>query len=226
MNKNNLKSVAIFPSLISSDILNIRRTLDHLDKYVDGYHLDIMDDHFVPNLTWGPLFINEIAHATKKILFVHLMVEKPESWLSRLTLRDGDTLAFHIENKVDHISLINSIKEKKIKSSIAISPKTPLEKILGLANVIDQILLMSVEPGASGQSFIESSIGRLKSLVEFRRQHNLGFKIVMDGGINQENISQLTEIGVDQVACASSIFGSGDSVENIIKLREAIDIIF
>ena len=104
-----MNRVKIFPSLISADLLNLRHVINSLDIHSDGYHLDVMDDHFVPNLTWGAQFINAIAHATSKSLFVHLMVEEPRPWLDKLTLTEKDSLTFHFENKIEHVDFIKRI---------------------------------------------------------------------------------------------------------------------
>lgn len=213
--------IKIFPSLISADLLNLATAINQLEPHCSGFHLDVMDDHFVPNLTWGHMFINTIAKKTNKTLFVHLMVENPETWLSKLDLRDCDILTFHVENKIDHLKLIKEIKEKKYRAALAINPKTALEEIFPFLQDIHQVLLMSVQPGFSGQAFLDSSIDRLNALIDYRKQHNLSFEIVMDGGINEKNIAQLVRAGVDQVAIAAGIFGSENPVENINKLKSS-----
>src|SRR3990172_9915424 len=124
--------MTIYPSLISSDLLNLAATLSLFDDHCDGYHLDVMDDHFVPNLTWGPAFINAIASHTKLPLNVHLMVDNPENWLNRLTLSQKDSFIFHWEalNDVEQvIALAQTIRAKGILAGLAINPKTDVESI-------------------------------------------------------------------------------------------------
>lgn len=214
--------IRICPSLISSNLLNLSQTITELEPHSDGFHLDIMDDHFVPNLTWGHMFINAIAHKTMKPLFVHLMVEQPELWPQKLELNDNDTVIFHLENKINHYALIKNITEKKWHVGLAIRPKTPIEEILPYLKHINLVVLMSVEPGFSGQSFLESSIERLKLLVSARNEFNPSLVITMDGGINEHNIAQLAQAGVDQVAMASALFSTGDAVQNIQTMRNKI----
>lgn len=214
--------IKIFPSLISADLLHLAHAIDQLEPYSDGFHLDVMDDHFVPNLTWGPMFITAIAQWTQKPLFVHLMVENPAQWLKRLELKPHDTLAFHIENKVDHKKLLKQIKENKIKACLAINPKTPVKEIFTYASEIDQVLLMSVDPGFSGQQFLPSSIERIYSLANYRAQHQLSFEIVVDGGINTTTIGDAVSAGADQVCVASAIFSRNDPGENLQQLRNHI----
>ena len=126
----------------------------------------------------------------------------------------------YIIKKVDHKNLIKQIREKKWKVAIGINPKTPLEKIFNLINEIDQVLVMSVEPGFSGQAFLKSSIQRIDSLIKYREQQKLNFEIVVDGGISRENIFELAKLGVDQVAIDSAIFSQGNPAENLMVLKK------
>ncbi|MCX5922447.1 MAG: ribulose-phosphate 3-epimerase [Candidatus Dependentiae bacterium] len=212
----------IFPSLISADLLNLQNEIKTLDPYCDGYHLDIMDHHFVPNLTWGVAFMHAIAAATCRPLWVHLMVENPGTWLEELNLPAGSIVSFHIETIKDAMSLINRIHEKKWRASIALSPKTNVETIFPFLNVIDQVLVMSVEPGFSGQQFILAAVDKVDKLVAYRQAHDLPFTIGMDGGINKENITMLVDHGVQDIAIANAIFGHKDRVAALQKLKALI----
>ena len=214
-------AIKIFPSLISADILNLEYEIKKLEQHCDGFHIDIMDWHFVPNLTWGPMFINAIAQKTTKPLFVHLMIEKSFEFLDLLALRNGDTLSFHIEESPDIKKMIKSIKEKKWLANIAIKPKTPLKEVFQFTTMVDSILLMSVEPGFSGQHFLESSLNRLIELANYRKEKNLSFEIAMDGGINKKNIEKLANYGVSNVAIASGIFENKDPLNALKELYKA-----
>jgi len=116
----------IYPSLIAADLLNLGTIIETFNPICDGFHVDIMDNHFVPNLTWGAAFANAIARASRKPTWVHLMVDNPHEWLEILELTPGSTLTFHIENSFEKTNLIRCIKEKNLKASIAINPKTPV----------------------------------------------------------------------------------------------------
>ncbi len=205
----------IYPSLISSDLLRLHDTISELNTICDGYHLDIMDDHFVPNLTWGPAFINAIAQATQLPLHVHLMVDSPETWLARLDLKNKDSFVFHIE-AVRDISdarfLIDQIKAKDIRVGIAINPGTEVSAIHGVLSYVDDVLVMSVQPGFSGQKFIDIT-QKITELCEYRTQNNLSFVIGIDGGVSQDNITMLKNKHVDYVGVASALFGSNDFVK-------------
>ena len=211
---------AIYPSLISADLLHLGDVIKTFNPICDGFHIDIMDNHFVPNLTWGAAFANTITAASKNPTWVHLMVDNPEKWLPILQLTPGSTLSFHIENSLDKNQAIRSIREKKLKPSIAISPKTALEEILPFAHLVDQILIMSVEPGFSGQNFMPEVMTKIAPLVQMRTEKKLHFTIAMDGGIDATNINMLAQKGVDQFAAAKAIFGQPDPVAAYEALKK------
>jgi len=202
----------IYPSLISADLLNLDAVINTFNPICDGFHVDIMDNHFVPNLTWGAAFANAISAASHNPPWVHLMVDKPEAWLPILNLKAGSTLTFHIENNSDKIQLIQRTREKSLRPSIAINPKTATEETLPFCHLVDQILIMSVEPGFSGQDFMQSVVSKIETLRAMRASKNLSFKIAMDGGIDATNIKMLADKGVDEFAAAKAIFGAADPV--------------
>lgn len=210
---------AIFPSLISADLLNLENVIKKIDSYSNGYHLDVMDFHFVPNLTWGPDFINSIRKATKKKLLVHLMVEYPEKYLDRFKLKKSDIISVHIESPSTLMieELLSLIKKKNLISSVALNPFTPIESILGIKTQLQHVLLMSVHPGFSGQKFLPHVLLKLKSLNTFKKTHNLHFKIAVDGGINLNNCKSIIKSGADELAIASAIF---DKKSPIKALKE------
>lgn len=213
---------ALFPSLISANLLNLETEIHALDPYVSGYHLDVMDFHFVPNLTWGPSFINAIRTATKKPLFIHLMVEYPEKYFDRLKLHENDIVAIHYESPSLYTpkQLLELISSYGWTASLAINPSTSLDPVFSLKDYLSNVLLMSVEPGFSGQSFIPHTFEKLATLSNWRKEQNLSFTISVDGGINESNFSELVTLGVDQLAVASAIFNQADriaAIRNFLK---------
>lgn len=209
----------IFPSLISADILNLEQELKSLDPYCLGYHLDVMDYHFVPNLTWGPAFIHAIAEKTTRQLWVHLMVDNPTLWVKTLSLPAKSILSFHIETIKQNPNIIELIQKKNWLPSIALSPKTDTEEIKPFLFDLYQVLIMSVNPGHSGQQFMGDMATKVQALAEHRMIHGLNFKIAMDGGISQDNIKELTALGVDHFAIAKAIFGQSDPVKALQELN-------
>lgn len=213
----------IFPSLISADLLNLETVIKQLDPYCDGLHIDVMDDHFVPNLTWGPAFINQIIEKTSLPVHLHLMVDEPEKWVKRVNLRSKDTFIFHYEAVSDNeriLRLVDLLKILGVQVGIAINPKTEINKIFDYVDNLDHILIMSVEPGFSGQKFIPEVLDKVEYLVNQRTAMNLNFQIGMDGGINKENIKMILKKGVDQIGAASAIFSGPNFVQNLKDLYQ------
>jgi ribulose-phosphate 3-epimerase len=207
-----MKKIEIFPSLISADLMNLEQVIKELEPHCNGFHIDVMDDHFVPNLTWGPQFVNALAGLSEKPLFVHLMVEEPLRMVERLSLKPGSIVSFHIEAECRINEMKQVLDAQSLISSAAISPKTPLEKIGPFIDTVDQILLMSVNPGFSGQPFLPDSIERLDWLANFRKTLGKDFIISMDGGINRENIGECAKHGATSFGIASGIFSEPNPV--------------
>lgn len=214
----------IFPSLLSADPLNLEKTIRTLDPHVYGYHIDVMDGHFVPNLTWGPMFIRAISAITARKLWIHLMVTNPLEWLDMLDfLPGGSIITFHHESAGNTAKLIAGIEERHWYPSIAINPETSVDILFpAITHSIKHVLLMSVQPGFAGQDFIKETLDKLQVLVGFRQTSGIDFKIGMDGGINENNVVELVERGVDELAIASGIFKEKDPVKGLENLQRLI----
>lgn len=212
----------IFPSLIGAPLLNLEATIQILEPHCAGFHLDIMDFHHVPNLTWGPDFINAIRKFSEKQLWVHLMVENPEGIIERLELCPNDLISLPYE----HLSntktkrFIEILHRKQIKVGLALKPKMPIELIKHFDHIIDHVLLMSVEPGFSGQVLLPDTYQRLQTLYDLREEHSLSFRIALDGGINEENLPRLVKGGGDIFAVAAGIFSAPDPVQALERLNK------
>ncbi len=207
--------IKLFPSLISSNLLCIEKSITLLEPYCDGFHLDVMDNHFVPNLTFGADMVHAIARATQKQLWVHLMVDNPMQWCQDLQLPEGSMLSFHFESTDEVEKVAECITEKKWIASITISPKTSAEKIFPFLDTINHVLVMSVEPGFSGQRFLPDALEKVTAIREYKPDVIIG----MDGGINLENIASIAAAGAQDLAIASAIFESDDPVAAIKELR-------
>ena len=200
----------IFPSIVCGDLLNLEKTMQSLDSACDGYHVDVMDDHFVPNLTIGPDFVNAITSKTALPCHVHLMVDNPKKWLARLNLKKEDTLTFHIETMPSNIELFDladEIRANGWKNGLALNPDTPLPEY-SVLQYFDQILIMSVNPGFSGQRFIPEVVEKVKNLVNIKKRYSSDLQIVIDGGIDKQNIKMLVDLGVDVFCVGSAVFAS------------------
>ncbi len=215
--------IALYPSLINADLLNLASVIKGLDPYCAGYHLDIMDNHFVPNLTWGHQFANAIATATQRQIWVHIMADNPKSIISKLVLPAKSIVTFHIESCENKIDTISHIKENNWLAGIAISPKTDIKELFPFINLVDQLLVMSVNPGASGQQFIPSTFERLALLNQEITKKKALCSIALDGGIHEQNLEQLLPLGVQQVAIATAVFGYDNPQERLQYLATLVE---
>lgn len=196
----------IYPSLLAADQQHLDKAVRQLEPVCPGFHIDIMDNTFVHNAGISIEKANSIAKLTYRQIWVHLMVEDPESYLGQLHLPPDSILTFHIESHKHSTNLIKKILEKKWLPSMAINPKTGIDEIFPFAPSLHQILIMSVEPGFGGQPFLEDTLSKVGPLVGFRTTARLNFKIAMDGGITLKNITDVANKGVDQLAVGSQLF--------------------
>ncbi len=211
----------IYPSLISADILNITAVLKKFDVLCDGYHIDIMDGHLVPNLTWGPIFSNAIAKKTNLPLHIHLMVSQPTAIATQLRPREIDCITFHYEalkNTEDIHAAIATIKNMRCQIGMALNPETPAAAVQPFLAQLDTLLIMSVNPGASGQPFIPHVMEKIASLTQLKKTHNPSLALIIDGGVSTHNIAELSRRGIETCAVASAIFSSNNPEDAIKKL--------
>ncbi len=213
----------IYPSLMSANLLNLEREISTLNPHVPGYHIDIMDNHFVPNMTFGFDTIHAIARITNKQLWLHAMVDNPTSMIDQLHLPTNAIYSFHIESKFIKKDIMKKLSEKNWLPSIAIKPKTDVAQLFDFIDrEIYQVLVMSVEPGFAGQSFMPDVVAKIDALVQFRAEHKLNFLIGIDGGINTHTIANVVQHGVDHIAAASAIFANPDRVAALSALEKCI----
>jgi ribulose-phosphate 3-epimerase len=198
----------ICPSLLAADQTKLADYIKQLEPLCPGFHIDIMDNKFVPNTGISLEKVHHIAQITYKQLWVHLMVEDPEEYIKNLTITQGSIITFHIESHKKTSDTINKILEKKCLPGMAINPKTGVNEIFPFLKDLHQVLIMSVEPGFSGQLFIKETIAKIDPLVGFRNTSGFHFKIALDGGISLDNISAITHKGADQLVIGSAIFNA------------------
>lgn len=196
--------------------------MDALNESVEWIHFDVMDGHFVPNLTFGPGILQTIRRNSDRFMDVHLMVSDPDYYSGIFAKAGADSIVFHYEayNDIEKCAeLIDKIHSMYLKAGISIKPKTPVEEIFPLLDKIDIFLLMSVEPGFGGQSFMEDSLERLEKVSAYRKENGLNFIIEVDGGVSDRNASKLLSRGADALVAGSYVF-NGDIRENVAKLRK------
>lgn len=210
----------ILPSLISADLLQLGEVIRQLNPHVDGYHLDVMDYHFVPNLTWGPAFINAIRAATTLPLHIHLMMDNPRIILASLALQAEDCCFVHYEavEKADLAQLAASLHERGLRAGLAINPATTVDDIASVIPLFDDVLIMSVQPGFSGQKFIDV-FDKVAALSAYKKERGLTFAMHMDGGINTDILKQVCHYPIDSVGVAQAIFHNAALIDNLRMLR-------
>ncbi|MDD5158121.1 ribulose-phosphate 3-epimerase [Sulfurimonas sp.] len=210
----------ISPSVLSADFGNLQRDIEDIcNAGCDFIHVDVMDGHFVPNLTIGPVVVSAIAKVATKPLDIHLMVENNSFFVDLFAPLKPQYISFHIEEEKHPHRLIQKIRSLGIKSAIVLNPHTPPEEIEFLLEDLDMVLLMSVNPGFGGQSFIESVIPKAKRLSAMRDKINPNCLIEVDGGVSDKNVEQLRDAGVDIVVAGSYIFNHTDKKKAIMSLQ-------
>lgn len=209
----------IAPSLLSADFSNLEKEVREIEKSgADLLHLDMMDGHFVPNLTFGVPIINAIRKHTKLPFDIHMMVFNPEKYLDELEKVGVQMISFHQEASIHQDRIIQEIKERKIKAGIAINPATSINNIEPILPILDYVLIMSVNPGFGGQKFIYYTLEKVKKLKKIIQNNGYNTLIEVDGGIKAENIQLLKDAGADICVAGSAVFGKPDR-------KKAIDIL-
>jgi len=207
----------VAPSILSADFGQLAQDVKAIcDAGCDLVHVDVMDGHFVPNLTIGPVVVSSVAKVATKPLDIHLMVENNSFFVDLFAPFSPEYISFHMEEEKHPHRLIQKIRSLGIRPAVVLNPHTPPEAIEFLLADIDMVLLMSVNPGFGGQKFIPSVIEKGKRLKALIEKYNPNCLIEVDGGVNDQNVSELKDAGVDIVVAGSYVFGHKDGYENAI----------
>ena len=206
-------NIKISPSILGGSFSNIERIILDLNQSKAEYiHFDVMDGDFVPNLTFGPKFISNVRKFSNKVFDVHLMINRVEKFLDDYIRAGSDIITFHIEIKEDIENIIKKIKAKGIKCGLAIKPKTSWSEIQPYLQHIDQVIIMTVEPGFGGQEFMNDQVDKIKNISNYIKLNNLRVGIEIDGGINFETGQTCVEAGANILVAGSFLFNQGDLI--------------
>ncbi|MEA1974278.1 MAG: ribulose-phosphate 3-epimerase [Bacillota bacterium] len=216
--------VELSPSILSADFANLERDIKNLEKENIKYlHVDVMDGHFVENITIGPVVVNSIRKKTDMILDVHLMIENPNRYIDAFCDAGADIITVHYE-ATNHIhGVVQSIKGKGVKAGVAINPGTPIDALKEILPDLDLVLIMSVNPGFGGQKFISSALKKIEYIKKVNEDLNLDIIIEVDGGIKAYNIKEVVDAGVNLVVAGSAIFNEESIKINVDNLKVALD---
>jgi ribulose-phosphate 3-epimerase len=213
----------IAPSVLSADFTRLGEEIVAVEKAgADWIHLDVMDGHFVPNLTFGPPIIKSLRKTTKLPFDVHLMIEKPENSLEAYAEAGANHLLVHPEATLHLHRTLTRIKELGCSPGVVVDPATPLTQIVHVLHVIDQVLIMTVNPGFGGQSFIAEMIPKIEALRDMIEARKLAVRISVDGGIDAKNAARVASVGASAFVAGSAIFGH-DYAAMISAMRKAAD---
>ncbi len=221
MKSEEINLLKIAPSLLSADMSDFRDEIEKIVGVADYVHCDVMDNHFVPNLTFGAPVIKAIKKVSRLPLDVHLMIENPDRWIGDFIdagLKRDDILTFHLEAANKPVDIVNRIIDAGIRPGISIKPATDVDRLLPYIDHLSMILVMTVEPGFGGQEFMEDMMPKVSRL---RRMVDTDVHIAVDGGIDVTTISKTARAGADFFIAGAAVFGQDDPRQAVLDLREA-----
>ncbi len=214
--------IELAPSILSADFA---RLADQMQVAADGgaavIHVDVMDGHFVPNITLGPPVVKSLRRATKLPLDCHLMIENPDEYIPAFADAGADWISVHQEADRHLDRTLHLIRDHHCRAGVVINPSTPVAMLSEVLDIVDYVLVMSVNPGFGAQKFIPGSLHKVRQLVELREQRRLDYRIELDGGVSLETIGDVVRAGAEILVAGNAVFGKGDPKTNAQELLKA-----
>lgn len=212
----------IAPSILSADFANLKDDVSVVEKAGAEYlHIDIMDGHFVDNLTFGANVVKALRKHSELVFDCHMMVDEPEKYITDLKNAGADIVGVHLEATPHIHRVLSQIKASSLKAEVVLNPGTPVMAAAEILPLVDQVLIMTVDPGFGGQAFIPETVAKVAELVAYKKEHGLDFEIEVDGGINAETIKEVAQAGATVAVAGSYVFNAKDPAMQIATLKEA-----
>ena len=209
----------IAPSILSADFAELKTEVKRVAN-APYLHIDIMDGQFVDNLTFGPNVVKALRPHSSQVFDCHLMVINPEKYIKAFAQAGADIIGVHIEATAHIHRVLSQIKQAGVKAEVVINPGTPVAAIKEVLPLVDQVLVMTVDPGFGGQAFLSETVSKVNELAQLRLQAGLQFEIEVDGGVNADTIKTVTAAGADVAVAGSFVFGSDDPAKQVALLKE------